>query len=217
MQATIVVADDHQIFRRGIMALLETSESIKIIGEACDGKDALRLIAENPPNLLLLDLQMPYMDGFEVLKTLQEQKSPVRTIVLTMHNEEKDIIRAIEYGAKGFLSKNIGLDEILKALQMVADTGFYFNEHTNHALLNRVVNHKRLAGGFNGDKVFFSNKELSVLQLLSEELTNEEIGKRLFTSPRTVEGMRHEMIKKVGAKNIIGLFKYAYKNALVAV
>ncbi len=213
---SLVMADDHAMFRSGVIALLKAYKDLVVVGEASDGKELLDLLAViKQPDVLLLDLSMPNMGGYAVLQALKKQNSSIKTIVISMHDEEHFITKAIEDGACGFLSKSAEPDEIQMAVHSVMENGFYFNEKTNLAMIHNMVSKKNLIPVFNNITVTFSDKEKMVLQLLARELTSTEISERLNISERTIEGMRGTMIKKTGVRNVVGLILFAMRNKII--
>lgn len=213
---SLVMADDHAMFRGTVISLLKSYQDLVVVGEANDGKELLELLAViKQPDVLLLDLSMPNMGGFAVLQALKKQSSTIRTIVISMHDEDHFITQAIEDGACGFLSKSAEPDEIQMAVHSVMENGFYFNEKTNLAMIHGMVSKKNLIPVFSNTSVTFSDKEKMVLQLLARELTSTEISERLSLSERTVEGLRSNMIKKTGVRNVVGLILFAVRNKVI--
>ena len=135
----IAIADDHKLFRKGIISMLSGHNEIQTIIEAENGKDLLDQLASNPPDVILLDLNMPVVTGWNVLSELKSKNSPVKTIILSMYEEESIILNAIKNGARGFLSKNANPEEIILAIQSVMQTGYYFNDQTNKAMLKKML------------------------------------------------------------------------------
>ncbi len=213
---SLVMADDHAMFRSGVIALLKMYKDLVVVGEASDGKELLDLLAViKQPDVLLLDLSMPNMGGFAVLEVLKKQSSTIKTIVISMHDEDHFITKAIEDGACGFLSKSAEPDEIQMAVHSVMENGFYFNDKTNLAMIHNMVSKKKLVPVFNNTSVTFSDKEKMVLQLLARELTSTEISNQLNLSERTIEGLRSAMIKKTGVRNVVGLILFAVRNKVI--
>jgi two-component system response regulator DegU len=215
MQISVIVADDHTLFRKGLISLLSSSGDIVVTGEASNGNELLECISSKKADVILLDISMPGMDGYEVLQDLAKQNHAIRSIVISMHDGEPFIIRAIEAGACGFLSKDSHPDEIIHAIKDVVTGGFHFSERTNQAMIHRLAKKAHSIRNLPAEQVTFSDRETSILTLLCQGETSESIGKKLFISPRTVDGIRSKMIQKAGVKNVIGLCAYAIKYGIV--
>lgn len=213
---SFVMADDHAMFRSSVLALLRGYKDLVLVGEASDGKELLELLSTiKQPDVLLLDLSMPNIGGFAVLEKLKKQSSSIKTIIISMHDEDHFITKAIEDGACGFLSKSAEPDEIQMAMHSVMENGFYFNEKTNLAMIHSMVSKKKLVPVFHNTSVIFSDKEKMVLQLLARELTSTEISEAVNISERTIEGMRGNMIRKTGVRNVVGLILFAVRNKVI--
>lgn len=209
-----IIADDHQIFRQGLAAALGAEENIRCIGEAEDGLQLLDMLKTIRPDVVLLDIRMPNMDGMEALKKIREYDQDIKVIPLTMYDDENYILQLLKLGANGYLVKHADPDEIRQAILTVHETGYYFNKTVNQTLLANVTKNGETANQYQPEPAFTS-REKEVLLLICEELSNLEIGKKLFLSPRTVEGVRKQLMKKTGAKNTAGLVKFAVRNNLV--
>jgi len=192
------IADDHKIFRQGLRLVLQDDPELHCIGEAANGLELLELLAVQEPAIVLLDLKMPDMDGIEATKQIRLRFPEVKIIMLTMHNDESLILHMMELGVNGYLIKNADAAEIIKAMHVVAETNYYFNELVSTTLLKEAVK--------------LTERELQVLRLICAEQTATEIGAVMFLSPRTVEGIRATLLEKTGAKNTAGLVLYAVRN-----
>ncbi len=211
----IVVVDDQTLFRKGLIAQLSEYDGISITDEAANGEEALLSIEKSKPDVMLLDLQMPIMNGYETLEQLKQKKASVKVIVLSSFMEEWHILRAIKVGAVGFLSKNDEPNEVMLAIKSVTENGFYLKEDISMVTLRRVMMQKEFTPVFENDFVAFNNREIQILQLIALEYSNVEIANRFFLSERTIEDIRREMLRKTGAKNAVGLVVYAIKNGLI--
>ncbi|MCU0380256.1 MAG: response regulator transcription factor [Chitinophagaceae bacterium] len=209
----IAIADDYKIFRDGLKVGLSADERLLIVLEADNGEDLLAGLQENQPDVILMDLKMPLMDGMEATKEVHKQYPAVKVLVVTMYEDDKFIIHLMENGANGYLLKNAEPDEIRKAIYAVYENGYYFNDVVNKALLKKLVIRQNLKPSFNQD-VEFTERELEVLKLICEEKTAAEIAKEIFLSPRSVEGIRQRLIEKVGVRNTAGLVMFAVKNGI---
>lgn len=210
----IAIADDYKIFRDGLKVGLSADENLEIILEADNGEDLLQGLEENKPDVILMDLKMPIMDGMEATKEIKKKNIQVKVLIVTMYDDDKFIIHLMENGANGYLLKNAEPEEIRKAIYAVHENGYYFNDLVNKALLKKLVIKQNLKPSFNQD-VEFTERELEVLKLICEEKTAAEIAKDIFLSPRSVEGIRQRLIEKVGVRNTAGLVMFAVKNNIV--
>jgi len=210
----IAIADDHKIFRDGIKMALSTKENLKMIWEAEDGRDLMHKINIKKPDVLLMDIRMPEIDGINAIGMLRKQHEDVKIIVLTMYDDQQMISKMMEMGANAYLTKTTDPDEIYEAILTCMNDDFYFNELVNKAVLSKLQT-KRQVRQFYPNPVKFSDKEIRILKLLAEDKTTEEISKEVFLSPRTVETIRQNMKSKVGAKTIAGLIMYGMRNKLI--
>jgi DNA-binding NarL/FixJ family response regulator len=210
----IAIADDYKIFREGIKVGLSSDENLKVILEADNGDDLIHGMEENLPDVILMDLKMPIMDGMEATRQIRKKYNAVKVLVVTMYDDDKFIIHLMENGANGYLLKNAEPDEIIKAIYSVNENGYYFNDLVNKALLKKLVLKSHIKPSFN-QNIEFTERELEVLKLICEEKTASEIGKEIFLSPRSIEGIRQRLIEKVGVRNTAGLVLYAIKNGIV--
>jgi len=210
----IAIADDYKIYRDGLKVGLSADENIDIIGEADNGEDLMKLLETNQPDVILMDLKMPIMDGMEATKLVRKNYPAIKVLVVTMYEDDKFIIHLMENGANGYLLKNAEPEEILKSIYAVYENGYYFNDVVNKALLKKLVLKNNLKPSFN-QNVELTERELQVLKLICEEKTAAEIGKEIFLSPRSVEGIRQRLIEKVGVRNTAGLVMFATKNGIV--
>lgn len=210
----IAIADDHKIFKEGIRAALKDKKLIRILWEAENGVDLMDKMQQNCPDVLLLDISMPEMDGINAIKLLRKQYEEAKIIVLTMYDEQEMITRMMEMGANAYLIKTTDPEEIYQAILTCMNSDFYFNDLVNKAVLTKLQS-KKTARQFYPTAVKFSDKELRILRLLADDKTTEEISKQVFLSPRTVETIRQNMKSKVGVKTIAGLIVYGMRNKLI--
>lgn len=207
-----IIADDHLIFRNGLRLALE-DEQLACIGEAGNGVELLDLIARQQPDLAIIDLQMPEMDGLSATRIIQQHYPGVHIIILSMHDDEHYLLQLMEEGAGSYLLKNVDPDELKTAIRSVVETGYYFNNKLSHAMLCKMVSQQKITPKFN-EVVTFSEREKEILKMICNELTNHEISRQLYLSPRTVEGIRAKLLEKIGVRNTAGLVMYAVKAGL---
>ena len=210
----VALADDHKIFRDGIRMAIKDRDYIKIIWEADDGKDLLHKIKIKQPDILLMDIRTPEMDGVNAIQLIRKEYDSLKIIVLSMYDDQEIITKMMEYGANAFLSKTTEPDEIYKAILGCMNEDFYFNDLVNAAVLLKLQNRKKVRR-FYPTAIKFNDKELKILKLISEDKTTEEISQNVYLSPRTIETIRQNMKAKVGAKTIAGLVMYAMRNRIL--
>lgn len=208
------IADDHKIFRRGIISALADTPELKLVFEAENGKELLNALPKNKPDVILLDLKMPEMDGIETAQQIRKTDDDVKIIVISMYDDEKYVIHLMEIGANGYLLKNAEPEEIKTAIFTAYENGYYFNDFVNKALLKKITHRSQVKPVFNKN-VELTDRELEVLKLICQEHTATEIANLIFLSPRTVEGIRTKLLEKIGVKNTAGLVMYAVKNKIV--
>ena len=205
----VYIADDHTFVRKGMTRLLNTFHRIGDIKEAANGKELIDLVNNSSPHAVILDLEMPGMNGFETSKYLLDHHPQVKILILTMHTEEVFILNLMELGVHGFLNKNSEPVEVEEALYAVVDKDFYRNEIVNRALRNGI---KRSPQATTSK---LSPRELEILLLICQELTPPEISGRLQISQKTFFNHRTNILSKVGARGNVGLVKYAYEQHLL--
>jgi DNA-binding NarL/FixJ family response regulator len=213
----IALVDDHLLFRQGIKAILQEELDMEITLEAADGKEFLTSLRNMvvKPSVVLLDIRMPNLDGYETAKIILENYPEMKIITLTMHEEERHIIRMIELGVNGYLMKNSSRDEVIDCIQSVMEYDYYFsNKITN--IMRKVLMYKgkRSANEFIHD---LTEREIEVLRLICQEYTAKEIGEKLFISFRTVEGHRKKLLSKLNVRNTAGLVVKALKNEIISI
>lgn len=208
----IAVVDDQVMFRKGLISLISEFPELNVIVEANNGKELQDKMRRKKPDVVLLDLEMPVMDGMETMAWLKATHPGIRVIILTMHNEEPIIAHMIENGAHGFLVKNDPIETLIDSIYSVMDTGYYFDDRVSRALLQRLVLGEKVKPNF--EKVVLSERETQVIQLICRELTNQEIAEKMFISVRTVEGHREAIIEKLKVRNTVGIVMYAIKNGM---
>ena len=210
----IAIADDYKIYRDGLKVGLANDENLEVVLEADNGEDLINGLEKAKPDVIIMDLKMPIMDGMEATKEVRKRFNSMKVLVVTMYEDDKFIIHLMENGANGYLLKNAEPDEILKSIYAVHENGYYFNDLVNKALLKKLVLKGNFKPSFNQD-IDFTERELEVLKLICEEKTAAEIAKEIFLSPRSVEGVRQRLIEKVGVRNTAGLVMFAIKNGIV--
>lgn len=205
----IILADDHELVRDGIKSLLENEAEFQVIAEASDGKEALKVIAQNQPDLLIVDIRMPIMNGIEVVRNLTKDFPKVKKLVLSMHDSEEYVVESIQAGADGYLLKGSSKAEFLKALHTIAAGGKYFAGDISEIIINNFVKGKSKAAvkadPISEEVSILTNREKQILTLILEGKGNNEIAESLDISRRTAEVHRFNLMKKLNVKNLIEL------------
>jgi DNA-binding NarL/FixJ family response regulator len=197
--------------REGFKALLENEENFEIAGEASDGLQAVELVQEKKPDVLLLDLRIPRLHGIEVLRQLRDQ-TPTRMVIVSMHSDEPYVVEALKHGVSGYVLKECAPSELVQAIRTVARGGQYLCESLRQKAISATI--KRLVPGMKGPQL--TNRELLVLELAAEGKTSGEIAKALFISRRTAEAHRANLMKKLGLKTQTELVLYAVRNEMIS-
>lgn len=210
----IAIADDYKIYRDGLKVGLSADDNLQVVMEADNGEELMKGLETNSPNVILMDLKMPIMDGMEATIAVRKKYPQIKVLVVTMYDDDKFIIHLMENGANGYLLKNAEPDEIRKSIYAVHENGYYFNDVVNKALLKKLVLKNNLKPSFN-QNIELTEREMEVLKLICQEKTAAEIAKEIFLSPRSVEGIRQRLIEKVGVRNTAGLVMFAVKNNMV--
>ncbi len=204
----LALADDQLLFRRGLVMLLRDMSGVQVVFECGNGEELLTGLRDNTIDIVLLDLQMPVLDGMATLDRLRKEYPEVKAIILSSHEKEQHIANAMELGANGYMLKSADTNEIENAVRSVNESGYYYSDRVNHVMLHGLVNKQKVKPTFY-EVDPLSERELEVLRAICQGLTNTEIAGKLFISPRTVEGHRNNMLLKTGAKNTAGLVVYA--------
>ncbi len=210
----LLIADDHEIFRDGFKLMLTKYPDITLCGEAENGSQLVELANKIIPDVIITDIKMSIMDGIEATKKIMHLLPDTGIIGLSMFDEDDLIIDMLEAGAKGYLLKNAGKEQIIEAIKTVYNDEPYYCKNTSRKLTQMIASSK-----FNPYKkqeiVYFSEREIEIIELICKEQTNKEIADKLFLSVRTVEGHRLKILEKMNVKNTVGLVVYAIKKGIV--
>ena len=210
----LLIADDHEIFRDGFKLMLTKYNEITLAGEASNGEELVELALKVEPDVIITDIKMPVMDGIEATKKIIEHFPDMGIIGLSMYDDDDLIVEMLEAGAKGYLIKNAGKEQITEAIKTVYNNDPYYCKTTSHKLTSMIAK-SRFNPYKKAAKVEFTERELEIIEQICKEMTNKEIGDKLFLSVRTVEGHRLKILEKMNVKNTVGLVVYAIKNGLV--
>ena len=208
---TILLADDHDVVRKGMKMLLEDETDVKVIGEASDGLEAIEKVKMLMPNVVILDLTMPRMTGIEAAKIISEEYPAVKILIFSMHHNREYIVSSVENGANGYLLKDTGKEELMKAIKAVSDGRKYFPPEISEVIIDELLA-KTASNQDNSGKPIFQKitpKEKQILGMIVKGFNSREIADKLFLSIRTVDNHRANMMKKTKAKNTADLVMMA--------
>lgn len=214
VEIKVAIADDHKLFRKGVIISLRHYSNIKFVLEAENGQELLDGIEEVKPDVVLMDLRMPVKDGIETTKYISQHYPDIGVLVLTMHEDERFVIHLMENGANGYLLKSTDPSEIKKAITDVVEKGYYLNNFVNRILIKKSQSKNRAAPSLKKE-VEISDKEKEVIQYICLEYTSMEIGEKMGISARTVESIKERLMERFGLKNTAGLVFFAVKNYLI--
>jgi DNA-binding NarL/FixJ family response regulator len=209
----VAIAEDQRLFRECLVSLLNGFQNIEVGIEAANGKELIQQIEATPtvPQVVLLDLTMPEMNGLDTTRYLKKRFPDIKIIILSVHSEERHIVHMVGEGINGYLVKNSELSEVVRAVEAVRDKGFYFNESVLKAIHSGMAQKHEKSYNPNSP---LTTREKEILELICQELTTSEIAEKLFLSVRTVDGHRNNLLEKTGARNTAGLVIYALRNNL---
>ena len=213
-QIKVAIADDHKIFRKGVILSMRQYTNIKFVMEADNGEELLAKIPEFTPDVVLCDLKMPVKDGIDTTKLITKNFPGIRVIILTMYEDERFVGHLMDCGATGYLLKSTDPTEIKKAITDVVRTGFYLNPFVNKVLIKKNYAKQKFNPNLTSE-VVLSDREKEVLTLVCMEFTAAEISGKMDISPRTVEAIKDRLMERFGVKNSVGLVFYAMKNQLI--
>jgi len=209
----VIIADDHEIFRDGFRVMLKKCPEIELVAEAGDGEELIALAMELKPDVIIMDIKMPVLDGIEATIRLSEELPGTGIIALSMHEEESAIIEMLEAGAKGYLIKNASKEEIISAIMAVHKDESYYCRYTSKLI--RLLEKSKFNPNKKQVKPEFSENELTIIKLICQQYTNKEIADIMNLSKRTIEGHREKILEKLEAKNTAGIVVYAMKSKLL--
>ena len=213
MSIAILLADDHQLLRQGVRSMLEAQEGLRVVAETDNGRDAVRLANDLKPNLIIMDVTMPELNGIDAARQIRANNPSCHVIGLSMHPERQFVMQMLAAGANGYLLKDCPLDELLTAIEVVMDGDVYLGPKITKTLVKEPV------GGVNEPTAFsgtLSPREREVLQLVSEGKNAKEIGQMLYISSKTVEGHRRQLMQKLKLYSVAELTRYAIREGVTS-
>ncbi len=209
----IIIADDHQLFIEGVRSLVDSMDNIEIIAEVSNGQELVDLLTHQSCDIILMDINMPVLDGIEATKQIKKSYPQIKILMLTMFSSRDYIEKLLKVGADGYLLKNTDAKELKLAIETVVNGDSYFSKEVTARIMDGLQKKKT-------DEKFkhlieLTDREIDVLKLIVQEFTTAEIAEKLFISTHTVETHRKNLISKLNVRNIAGLVKYAMQNGLV--
>jgi two-component system invasion response regulator UvrY len=211
---SLVIVDDHRLFSSALSELIQKDKRYEVLYEVASGKDLIERmrLPQNIPDIILLDINMPVMDGYEIASWLKEKHPDVKVLALSMNNDEQSIVRMIRAGVRGYLLKDTGPTELNNALAILCEKGFYYSELVTHHMVNNLVNGDQQSKDINS---LLSDREAEFLNHACSEMTYKEIADKMFLSARTIDGYREALFEKLNVKSRVGLVLYAISHKLV--
>lgn len=210
----ILLADDHKIVRDGIKLMLESQAGIDVVAEAESGMDVLKKLEHQMVDMIVMDINMPEMDGITATRTIKEKYPDLKVLALTMSNDDLHIRQMIQAGASGYIMKSAGRNELKEAILTIMDGKHYFSDEATQSIMMDLVKGKGKSSS--PDPIHITDRELEILELIVQEYTNQEIAEKLYISSRTVDAHRRNLLQKTGARNTAGLVKYAFQHNVVS-
>lgn len=212
---SVVIAEDHTILRAGLKALLSTNPTFEVIGEADNGRDAIRRVIELKPNLVIMDLSMPGMNGMDALKEIKDRMPEVKALVLTVHSEEEYVLASLQAGANGYVLKDATQNELLAAAERVLAGKTYLSPDITEKVVNSYLN----TNGSSQEPVTrwdtVTQRERQILKLIAEGHTNKSMSDYLCISVKTVEKHRANLMKKLDLHSVSALTTYALEKGII--
>lgn len=214
-KANVVLVDDHSLLRNGLASLIKSFGDYNILFEADNGQDFInKLKPKSLPQVVLMDINMPEMDGYEACLWLKNNHPEIKVLALSMYDNENSVIRMFKAGAKGYILKDCDPSELKTALNAVVSKGFYYSEMVTGKLIH-TINTLDEEDSQVKNVIQLNEREINFLKLVCTELTYKEIAEKMFLSPRTIDGYRDDLFQKLNAKTRVGLVMYAIKNGIV--
>jgi two-component system, NarL family, nitrate/nitrite response regulator NarL len=209
----VLIADDHPVVRKGLQSCLAKHDHLKVVGEASDGDEAVRKTRELSPDLVLMDITMPKMNGLAVTELLRKETPRTKVLVLSVHSNKDYIFRVIQAGAHGYVSKEAPPDELVRAIESVFEGEPFFSEDIARAALNQFV----ATGGKKEPFAQLTSRERQVLVLIAEGQSNKEIANKLGIGVRTIETHRERIMRRLDIHSVAGLTKFAIANGMISI
>jgi DNA-binding NarL/FixJ family response regulator len=211
----LAVVDDHNLFRKGMISILQQVPDFEVVMEATNGQEFLDKLQDQAVDVVLLDLQMPVLDGIKTTEIIRAKFPDTKVLILSMQDEDQFVLHLMEIGANGYLLKDTDPEEVEKAIRKVSETDIYFSDFVSKIMLRKMNRKTQQENKVFNYKIDLSEREIQILRHICEGFTTVEVGELVALSPRTVEGHRLRMMEKLGFKNTAGLVAFAIRNNLV--
>ncbi len=208
----IIIAEDHALYRDGLKTMLSSHKDFDIVAEADNGSTLIKLFEFHKPDIVLMDINMPILNGIEATKFVTAHFKDTKVIAITMNDEKSSIMDMMDAGANGYVLKSEDKEEIIKAINTVMNGDDYYSKNVGSSIIN-LIKSKKSSEEFN-KSIYFNEKELAIINYLCEELNSDEIAKTMFLSKKTIDGLRLKIKNELNVRNSIGIVKYAIKNGL---
>lgn len=209
---TIIIAEDHPLFRDGLKTMLNIDNRFEIIAEAENGDNLLKLLEFAKPDLILMDINMPILNGIDATNFIATHFNDIKVIALTMNDEKSSIMEMMDAGANGYILKSADREEIIKAIYTVMNGDDYYCKGVESSIIN-LIETKRSTNHYK-KLISFNDKEIKIINFLCEELNSDEIAKEMYLSKKTIDGIRIKIKNDLDVRNSIGIVKYAIRNGL---
>jgi two-component system response regulator DegU len=227
MTTKIAIIDDHQLFREGVKRILEFEKSFQVVAEGDDGSEAVKIVAEHQPDVVIMDINMPHVNGVEATKELVDNYPDAKVIILSIHDDENYVMHALQTGARGYLLKEMDADALIEAVRVVAEGGSYLHPKVTHSLVNeyRRLTANQVSSGYSSlhnieirrPLHLLTRRECEVLQMLADGKSNRGIGEALFISEKTVKNHVSNILQKMSVNDRTQAVVVAIKNGWVEV
>ena len=214
MMVRVCLADDHAVVRDGLRMLLDAQPDIEVVGEASNGRDAIRLAKKLRPDMVILDVAMPELNGIEAAEKIHTLDPTIRIIILSMYSTKEHIFRALKAGASGYLLKESAASELLTAIRTVSGGRRYLSRKVSDEVVQGFL-YPEVREGIETPLERLSSREREILQLVAEGKSSAEIGQTLFLSPKTVDTYRSRLMQKLGINDIAGLVRFAIQHGII--
>jgi len=207
----IVVVDDHRLVREGLVARLKSLEGVEIVGEGQDGREAVELCKSTHPDIILMDIGMPVLNGIDATRLVRQECRGTKVIALSMHSEKRFVSEALRAGVSGYVLKDDAFEELAEAIRMVAAGGVYLSPGVQEAI---VSDYAGAAGPSSMPRAELTPREREVLQLVAEGMTTKQVAAELNLNVKTIETHRRQVMEKIGADSVAGLVRYALREGI---
>ena len=211
----ILIADDHSVVREGLRALLGKVAEFDVVAEAADGAGAVRLVGEKKPDVAILDISMPGVNGIEATREIRRSSPQTKVLIFTIHENEEYVYQMVAAGANGYVLKDAGKNDLIAAVRAIQYGGRFFSPGVSRLIIDEFVRRSRESPPAPADRGGLTSRESEILQYIASGLTNAEIARKLFLSVRTVNTHRTNLMHKLDVHNTAGLVRYAVENGLV--